>query len=187
MTVKEVCAIVLAGGQSRRFGSDKALADFRGAPLIQHVLSGLQRLGFGQIVVVAKEPERYAGFGFEVARDESELQTPLAGLAAGLRASRFDLVFACGADMPFAADGDLIEALLDAAPGGVAFARFQGQLQPLCGAYAVWPALPRIERLLAQGAVGPRSLPATVIDWDDERPFLDADTPEALGALEAAS
>ena len=88
--------------------------------------------------------------------------------------------------MPFAADARLVEALLFAADAGVAFARCRGQLQPLCGAYAIWPALSRIERLLSQGAVGPRSLPATVIEWDDERPFLDADTPEALTALEAS-
>lgn len=187
MSAREACAIVLAGGRSKRFGSDKALAPFRGATLIEHVLRGLRSLGFAQIVIVAKEPERYASFGVEVACDGSELQTPLAGLEAGLRASRFEQVFACAADMPFAAEPALVDALLGAADSGVAFARCNGQLQPLCGAYTIWPALSRIQRLLAQGAVGPRSLPATVIDWPDERPFLDADTPAALGALEAAT
>ena len=185
MSVRDACAIVLAGGQSRRFGSDKALAPFHGEPLIAHVLRGLRRLGFAQIVIVAKEPERYAQFGAELARDASELQTPLAGLEAGLRASRCDQVFACAADMPFVADGPLIEALLAAAAGGVAFPRCQGQLQPLCGAYSLWPALPRVTRLLEQGAVGPRALPAAVVEWGDPHPFLDADTPEALVALEA--
>ncbi len=185
MSMREACAIILAGGQSKRFGSDKALAPFRGEPLIAHVLRGLRELEFAQIVIVAKEPERYAVFGAELARDQSELQTPLAGIEAGLRASRFDLVFACAADMPFAADGPLVEALLEAAVNqGVAFPRCHGQLQPLCGAYSVWPALPRVTRLLEQGAVGPRALPAKIIEWDDERPFLDADTPEALRALE---
>jgi molybdopterin-guanine dinucleotide biosynthesis protein A len=186
MIMQESCAIVLAGGRSKRFGSDKALAPFHGEPLIAHVLRGLRALDFAQIVIVAKEPERYAQFDTELARDGSELQTPLAGLEAGLRASRHDRVFACAADMPFAADGRLILALLDAAEEGVAFPRCHGQLQPLCGAYSLWPALPRVTRLLQSGAVGPRALPATIIEWDDERPFLDADTPEALVALEAS-
>ena len=185
MIIHESCAIVLAGGRSVRFGSDKALALFHGEPLIAHVLRGLRALEFAQLVIVAKEPERYVSFGTELARDQSELQTPLAGLEAGLRASRHDLVFACAADMPFAADGRLIVALLNAAVEGVAFPRCQGQLQPLCGAYSSGPALPQIARLLEHGALGPRALPATIVEWDDERPFLDADTPEALSALEA--
>ncbi len=185
MIINEACAIVLAGGKSVRFGSDKAFAPFHGEPLLAHVLRGLRALGFAQTIIVAKEPERYASFGTELARDQSVLQTPLAGLEAGLRASRCDLVFACAADMPFAADGPLIVALLNAAVEGVAFPRCHGQLQPLCGAYSLWPALRRITRLLQSGAMGPRSLPATIIEWDDERPFLDADTPEALRALES--
>ena len=185
MSMRTSCAIVLAGGLSKRFGSDKALAPFHGEPLIAHVLRGLRQLEFAQIVIVAKEPERYAQFDVELARDRSELQTPLAGLEAGLRASRFDTAFACAADMPFVADRRLIEALLAAAAEGVAFPRCHGQLQPLCGAYSLWPALPRVTRLLEHGAVGPRALPATIVEWDDGRPFLDADTPEALTALEA--
>src|SRR5438876_10156744 len=101
---RDACALVLAGGESRRFGSDKALAQFRGAPLLAHVLRGLSAAGFAQIALAAKEPRRYAPLAEELAHvtgssvdllsDLRPMQTPLAGLAAGLQASRHELVFA---------------------------------------------------------------------------------------------
>jgi len=47
--VRDACAVVLAGGESRRFGSDKALAQFRGEPLISRVVRELRAAGFAQV------------------------------------------------------------------------------------------------------------------------------------------
>src|SRR5262249_21107391 len=99
--MRSASAIALAGGRSARFGSDKALATFRGAPLLQAVLRGL-RAEFGEVLVVAKRAEPYAAFGARVVLDRSELYTPLSGLEAGLFASSAPAVFCCAADMPFA-------------------------------------------------------------------------------------
>jgi molybdopterin-guanine dinucleotide biosynthesis protein A len=192
MMARDACAVVLAGGESRRFGSDKALAQFRGEPLIAHVLRGLRAAGFAQIAISAKEPGKYAAAagGADLLPDVRPLQTPLAGLATGLRASRHHLVFACAADMPFAADGALIDALT-AAIGGhdAAVPQAGGSLQPLCGLWRRDPCLRIAEELLAgPRPVGPRALLSLVraarLDWADMRPFLDADTPEVLRELE---
>jgi molybdopterin-guanine dinucleotide biosynthesis protein A len=112
-SLRDAAAVVLAGGESVRFGSDKALAQFRGEPLLAHVLRGLCGAGFAQVALAAKEPGKYAAVAEEIGstshrkiellRDVRPVQTPLAGLEAGLRASRHQLVFACAADMPFGA------------------------------------------------------------------------------------
>src|SRR5256885_13783408 len=117
--VRDAGAVVVAGGESRRFGSDKALAQFRGEALISRVVRELAGAGFAQLALAAKDPDKYAvvAGGAELLRDVRPIQTPLAGLAAGLRASRYPLVFACAADMPFAADGPLIDALIGAIAG----------------------------------------------------------------------
>src|SRR5256885_9210393 len=117
--VRDAGAVVLAGGESRRFGSDKALAQFRGEPLIARVVRELRAAGFAQLALAAKDPDKYAAAagGAEPLHDVRPIQTPLAGLAAGLRASRYPLVFACAADMPFAADGHLIDAPIRALAG----------------------------------------------------------------------
>jgi len=189
---RDACAVVLAGGESIRFGSDKALAQLRGHPLIVRVLSGLRAAGFAQVAVAAKDPAKYAAVagGAELLTDVRPLQTPLAGLAAGLLASRHDLVFACAADMPFAADAALIDALWAAiANHDAAVPQAGGSLQPLCALWRRAPCLRAAEELLAGSRpAGPRAILPLVraarLEWADARPFLDADTPEALRELE---
>jgi molybdopterin-guanine dinucleotide biosynthesis protein A len=199
-SLRDAAAIVLAGGESIRFGSDKALAQFRGEPLLAHVLRGLCGAGFAQIALAAKDPERYAGVAEEIGsiagrkiellRDVRPVQTPLAGLEAGLRASRHELVFACAADMPFAADAALIDALIAAVAGhDAAVPEAGGSLQPLCGLWRRDPCLRAADALLqSPRPVGPRAILPLVrsvrLDWADIRPFLDADTPEVLRDLE---
>ena len=192
---RDACAVVLAGGESRRFGSDKALARFRGEPLIARVVRELRNVGFNQVAIAAKEPEKYADAapGAELLRDVRPIQTPLAGLAAGLRASRHALVFACAADMPFAADAALIDALTAAIAGhDAAVAHAGGSLQPLCGLWRKDACLRAADALLAgPRPPGPRAILPLVraarLDWPDPRPFLDADTPEVLRELELGS
>jgi molybdopterin-guanine dinucleotide biosynthesis protein A len=197
---RDACALVLAGGQSRRFGSDKALAQFRGQPLLAHVLRGVQAAGFSQIAIAAKEPQRYAAVADEISSlthaqielvpDVHPFQTPLSGLHAGLSAARYELVFACAADMPFAADPALIDALVGAiAAHDAAVPEAGGSIQPLCSLWRRDPCLRAAEKLLAgPRPLGPRAILAQVraarLDWADIRPFLDADTPDVLRDLE---
>ena len=119
------------------------------------------------------------------------LRTP-DGRFAGLRASRYELVFACAADMPFAADAALVDALFAAVQGhDAAVPEAGGSLQPLCAVWRREPCLKVADELLdGPRQVGPRAILAHVraarLDWADVRPFLDADTPEVLRDLEGA-
>jgi molybdopterin-guanine dinucleotide biosynthesis protein A len=187
--MRKASAIALAGGRSARFGSDKAMAPFRGRPLLATVVAAL-RAEFDEVLVVAKRAGVYAGFGAPVVRDRSDLYTPLSGLESGLASAANDVVFCCGADMPFAADARLLDALFAALPGYDAAVPVHGGVrQPLCAMYRREPCLAAATTLLARSAVGPKRLLDSVrtafIDWDDERPFLDADTPEQLARLDA--
>ncbi|MDH7971867.1 molybdenum cofactor guanylyltransferase [Sphingomonas sp. AR_OL41] len=99
---------VLAGGQSRRFGSDKALAELDDRPLIAHAAAALEPFVaevvicgrvFGDYVALADRPA--PGLG------------PLGGLAAALRHAAdlgFDAVLSIGCDMPLL-PADLVAAL----------------------------------------------------------------------------
>ncbi|MDD2835925.1 MAG: molybdenum cofactor guanylyltransferase [Methanothrix sp.] len=106
-------AVILAGGNGRRLGSEKALLEFENRPLICWTAEKLS-LAVDEVVVVARDEahaerlqeittnfalqsapgviftwDRVAGFG------------PVAGLSAGMEKARGDFAFATGCDLPF--------------------------------------------------------------------------------------
>lgn len=94
------CA-VLAGGQSRRMGSDKALLEFDGQPLL---LRTLQLLGgfAADVFVVGNRPE-YEEFGAPVYADRFPGAGALGGIATALHSASEDFVLCVACDMPFLA------------------------------------------------------------------------------------
>lgn len=48
---KKIAAVVLAGGRSSRMGQDKALLDYNGKPLLDHMVELLERVGISDIYV----------------------------------------------------------------------------------------------------------------------------------------
>jgi molybdopterin-guanine dinucleotide biosynthesis protein A len=188
-SLDSACAIVLAGGRSTRFGSDKSLALLRGEPLLAHVLRACAKR-FAEVLLVAKEPSRYGSFSgnARLIRDRTLVATPLAGIEAGLAVATAEIAFCCAGDMPFAVDSELLEALFAALEGHDAAVPVNGgHLQPLCAVYRRATCLPVATAALAQGSVGPRRLLEAVrtaqVAWADERPFLDADTRDDLARI----
>jgi molybdopterin-guanine dinucleotide biosynthesis protein A len=95
-----VSGIILAGGQSRRMGRDKALIDFQGKPIIAHVIATLRTLS-QDVVVVSNRSTRYDPLGARVAADYDPPCGPLGGIAAGLQAMDSELAIVVACDMPF--------------------------------------------------------------------------------------
>lgn len=102
-------AIVLAGGASSRFGSDKLAAELDGRPLLHHTLSAVSQVAHVIVVVIAPGaaepvvPDRL-DLRVEFARDAGTHRGPLAGLAAGLSApgtANADIALVVGGDMPW--------------------------------------------------------------------------------------
>lgn len=92
--------IVLAGGENRRMGADKAFLPIAGIPMIEHILRILRGL-FGEIIVVTNSPEQYAVYGVSVVRDAFDKRGPLTGIYSGLRHSKEEYNFVVACDMPF--------------------------------------------------------------------------------------
>jgi molybdenum cofactor guanylyltransferase len=121
-----ILGAVLAGGQSSRFGADKALAEFRGRTLLAHAVDTLS--GWCEHVIVVGRAEAPAPTLPDWPRPG---MGPLAGLAAALHHARdedYEFVLTCGVDS-LALPDDLPD-LLSPAPAFLA-------AQPVIG---LWPA-----------------------------------------------
>jgi molybdopterin-guanine dinucleotide biosynthesis protein A len=92
--------IVLAGGESRRLGTDKALLELGGQTLIENVIGKVSQVS-QEMIVVANISHKYKGLEATMVSDVRPGQGALGGIYSGLlAASHFhSLVIAC--DMPF--------------------------------------------------------------------------------------
>ena len=92
-----ILGVVLAGGQSTRFGSDKAMAELGGRTLLARAFDTLS--GFCEMVIVAG---RERGPGHHCVPDwPHDNMGPLGGIAAALRFARdegYTSVLSCGVD-----------------------------------------------------------------------------------------
>jgi molybdopterin-guanine dinucleotide biosynthesis protein A len=106
--------IVLAGGRSTRFGSDKLAVPVEGVPLLHHPILRLAEVCREVLVVVApdaEEPSTPLAVPVRLVRDASEGQGPLAGVLAGLSEIGTDWALVAGGDMPTLQTSVLVEML----------------------------------------------------------------------------
>jgi molybdenum cofactor guanylyltransferase len=132
----DVTGLVLAGGRGARLGgADKGWVEYRGAPLIRRAIDRLQPQVDTLLVSANRNRARYEGLGLTVVSDDpahGEFAGPLAGILAGLRATRTRWLAVMPCDAPNA-PADFVQRLKGGAPPGtraaVAFAR--DRIEPL--------------------------------------------------------
>lgn len=192
-----MAAIVLAGGRSLRFGSDKAAAPFAGRPLLQWVVDAVA-VECDEVVVVRASaqvlPEMTCTRPTMVAVDDEEAHGPVHGLLAGLSASGAPWVFAVGCDTPLVRPA-LVRELWRLARGYDGALPIIGRKeQPLVAVYRREPLLEAVQsaassgegRLLAAIAgLALRRVPETeLVDVDPELDsFKGANTAAELAQL----
>lgn len=95
-----ISAIVLAGGRSRRLGTDKALLSWQDEHLIQRIVRILKQR-FEEIWAVTGETKKYKDIlGVPVLEDAIKNRGPMGGLYTGLLASTNEYNLVVGCDMP---------------------------------------------------------------------------------------
>jgi molybdenum cofactor guanylyltransferase len=169
-----VTGILLVGGASRRFGSPKALARFRGETLAERCWRLLGEVCDERIAVGKSSDE--LDLPFPVLDDGAAERAPAYGLLAGLRAASHEVCVALPVDCPLVT-ADALRALADA--------RAVPQTGPLPGAYPR-ELLPELEARIAGGELMLRGLNPRVIELD-AAVLANVNTPEDLSRISRAA
>lgn len=96
----EAAGVILAGGKSRRMGSDKTFMKVGQAGMIQHVAAELQKV-FKEILVAGGSEETGRRLGLTVVADIIPGGGPLSGIHAALNIASYNKCLVVPCDMPF--------------------------------------------------------------------------------------
>jgi molybdopterin-guanine dinucleotide biosynthesis protein A len=94
-------AVLLAGGESRRMGRDKAAVVFHGEPLWRRQLRILRDLGPEKVFVSARTESSWLPADTELLLDEPPSRGPLSGLTKAIVQMQTSHLLALAVDMPF--------------------------------------------------------------------------------------
>lgn len=96
-----ISGAILAGGQSRRFGSDKAFmpSPVDGRPLLLATIECLRGL-VDDLAVIAPPDRGYERFGADVRTERSPGRGPLGGIEMALASARHDRCLIVACDLP---------------------------------------------------------------------------------------
>ena len=99
----EITGVILAGGKARRMGgTDKGLVQFRGKPLIEHVIQAFEPQVGNLLINANRNHEIYKNYGFDIVSDESEDYCgPLAGILSALNKIDTPYLATAPCDTPF--------------------------------------------------------------------------------------
>ena len=96
----KLSAIILAGGESRRMGRDKAWIEWEGRPLIGWAVDKVRRLGIEEIFISGRPDGDYAQLGCPVLFDLEPGLGPLGGIERGLHHCTSPLLLVLAVDLP---------------------------------------------------------------------------------------
>jgi molybdopterin-guanine dinucleotide biosynthesis protein A len=190
-----LAGVVLAGGESRRFGSDKAGAFFDGRTVFDRVLNAVSKVCSPVLVVAPTGRELPATASpHEHVADTHPGEGPLPALLAAFERLRDGTAFVTSCDAPLLTSA-AIEALgrnLDAGVGARAVI-LEGRVQPLMAVYAVECVAPVLREMVAGGErrltalLGALTIEAFEPAPEDAIRYRSANTREELHTLETLS
>jgi molybdenum cofactor guanylyltransferase len=130
-----ISAVLLAGGESRRMGKDKATILVRGKPLWQTQLELLRKLEPSEIFVSARTDPSWRPGDLQFVADAPPSRGPLSGLAASLARMRATHLLALAIDMPFMSE-NFLRCVCDQIEAGVGVVpKIDNRAEPLAAIY----------------------------------------------------
>ena len=157
-------AVILAGGFSRRFGSDKGLVLLQDKPLVRHVIDNVSSVVDELLVVVSSEQQKknfepVVGKKTNIIIDKDNSQSPLIGTTTGFETAsgKYSLLLSC--DVPLVST-QIVQFLFDLSnERNAVIPRWtSGYLEPLHAIYHTKSASDAATKALKKGHLDMRSM-----------------------------
>ncbi len=136
----KLAAVILAGGQGKRLGGQKAIAIFHGASLVAHAIAQARRSCSDIAICVQRGTVLPPDIGYPSLPDENTKIGPLAGLQSGFAFAAMqgcDALLVLPCDMPLL-PADLVKRLSEYRGDAPAvFAHCDGRDHPLCSIWSL--------------------------------------------------
>jgi len=146
----KISAVLLAGGDSRRMGEDKATLLFRGRPLWEIQLQLLRKLKPAEILVSARADPPWRPDDVQFVADVPPSRGPLSGLAASLTHMRSEHLLALAIDMPLMNEICLRSLCDQIEPGRGVLPMIGDRAEPLA---AIYPANAHVDLVEALSGI----------------------------------
>lgn len=188
-SANQLTGVVLAGGQSRRFGRDKALASFRQTTMIGHSIA-LLRAASKEVFVVTHPARDYLGLDATVIHDIYPDHGPLGGLYTACRYAKTPYIMTLTCDMPLLSPRAIFHLIHshDQEVSACIY-RHKTGLQPFPGIYAV-KLQPQLKEALKQGQHSMKAFLSAIDDVrtvalpGDEAELMNINTPSQFMSLQ---
>lgn len=131
----QLSAVILAGGQSRRMGRDKAWLELEGQSLLSRALATVRAAGITEIFISGRADTDYSALDCPVLLDREPGAGPLAGIERALAASAAPLTLVLAVDLPHMTTAFLQTLAQNCAPDAGVVPEIRGQLEPLAAIY----------------------------------------------------
>ena len=187
---KNISGYILAGGDSKRFGEDKAFFEYEGMSLIKRMLNLLSPLVYST-KIVTKSGRGFKDLGVKILNDNLDVQTPLAGILRGLEdTDGWGMFLAC--DLPNM-NSDIILRLLNSVNDSfekegikaIVATSADEELQPLVACYHK-SGIASIKVSIEKNQSMKRWLSDSnikIVTFEEEEPFININRKEDLSKL----
>lgn len=188
-TMQPRVALLLAGGQSQRMGTNKALLPLGKTTVLDFITTRLEQ-ACEEVLLVTTPRQPYPQMRARKIFDVMEGKSSLGGLYSGLLQSPAEANFVCGCDMPLITPEMINYLFARLETNDAVVPKLDGFFEPLCAVYRK-SCLPYIEAQLRTSELRmthwfaqARVLAPGKEELPDVRSFLNLNTPEDYARLQ---
>jgi molybdopterin-guanine dinucleotide biosynthesis protein A len=156
--IKDITAVILAGGKNTRMHQEKSLIKIQGIPLIDKQVEILESI-FEKIIIVTNKDALKRKFPhLQIIDDEFKFCGPLGGIHAAMKQANIGVIFVFACDMPYL-DAGIIHRQIEAYRAtnvDILVPQHADGIEPLHAIYSQ-ANLPFLEECLKSGRYSVRS------------------------------